>query len=103
MLDPSASFFNSFLLRSECVLIGFTPINFVYFVIILFGAQDHLIYATKDAVIGLMTPPTEDRSYLQFMGVVAHAGPIACMEVSHDSKFVVTCSGGDRCEIFSSK
>ncbi|CAM6102501.1 unnamed protein product [Calypogeia fissa] len=57
--------------------------------------KDHLIYATKDAVIGLMTHPSEQRNYLQFMGVVAHAGPIAFMEVSHDSKFVITCSGLD--------
>ncbi|BBN14448.1 cilia- and flagella-associated protein 251 [Marchantia polymorpha subsp. ruderalis] len=58
-------------------------------------SKDHLVYSTREEVIGLMTFPSEDETHIQCMGVVAHAGPIACMEVSFDSKYVITCGGQD--------
>lgn len=58
------------------------------------------MYSTREEVIGLMTFPSEDETHIQCMGVVAHAGPIACMEVSFDSKYVITCGGQDRYKRF---
>ncbi|KAG6557731.1 hypothetical protein Mapa_000497 [Marchantia paleacea] len=58
-------------------------------------SKDHLVYSTREEVIGLMTFPSEDKTHIQCMGVVAHAGPIACLEVSFDSKYVITCGGQD--------
>lgn len=73
------------------------PINRMLPVPAFDGSQGNcLAYSTHEKVIGLVQFPL-DGNPNKTMGVIAHAGVISCMAVSHDGRYILTAGKDDYC------
>jgi len=73
------------------------PINRMMHVPAFDGSQGNcMVYSTHEKVIGLVQFPL-DGNPNKTMGVIAHAGAISSMAVSHDGRYIITAGRDDYC------